>query len=86
MALNIAASLCVLSLGVLIVGTGLRLLNRLDRLGMEYNKQNACRWHHWQMSEDGSTLVCGICGKKNQMVNSSHDQVSKSVPFDHHFL
>ena len=85
MVLNIAAALCLLSLGVLIVGTGLRLLNRLDRLRMEYNRQNACRWHHWQISEEESSLICGVCGKKSQMINSPHGRDSESVPFDHHF-
>ncbi len=83
--LNIATSLCLLLLGVVIVGSGLRLLDRLDRLQMEYNRQNACRWHHWQISEEGSSLVCALCGKKSRMINPSRDRDSEPTPFDHFF-
>ncbi len=85
MAPNIAASLCLLSLGVVIVGSGLRLVDRLDRLQTERNRQDACRWHHWQISEEGSSLVCAACGKKHQMINTYHDRDSEPGPFDHHF-
>lgn len=85
MGLNIAASLCLLSLGVVIVGSGLRLVDRLDRLQLEHNKQNACRWHHWKILEEGSSLVCAACGKKHQMINTDHDRDPEPGPFDHHF-
>lgn len=59
----------LLSLGGIIGLAGFRRLFRLDRLRWEYIRQNACRWHRWQVTEGGTSLICGLCGKRSRRLN-----------------
>jgi hypothetical protein len=59
----------LLSLGGIIGLAGFRRLFRLDRLRWEYVRQNACRWHRWQSVDQGTSLVCALCGKSSRRVN-----------------
>lgn len=82
---NIITSICLLSLGGIIVGAGLLRLDRLDRRRLEAARQNACQWHHWQLLEEGSSLVCALCGKKCRRLNRSPDRAPEPVPSDNLF-
>lgn len=73
------ASVCLLSLGAVIVAGGLLRLSRLDRERMEYGRQSACRWHQWRILEGGTSLVCAICGKKSPPINPSHDRGPETI-------
>ena len=59
----------LLSLGGIIGTAGFQRLVRLDRLRWEYIRQNACRWHRWQIIEQGTSLVCTLCGKRSRRMN-----------------
>lgn len=43
----------LLSLGGIIGAAGFLRLFRRDRLRGEYIRQNACRWHRWEILEEG---------------------------------
>ncbi len=79
---NVTASLCLLSLSVVFIGAGLLRLDRLDRRRTEYYRQAACRWHHWQVSEEETWLVCDLCGKRSRKVTRSCDRDLDLVPSD----
>ncbi len=72
---DIILSVSLLSLGGVFVGAGLRRLDRLDRRRMEDARQDTCRWHHWRVLEDGTSLMCDDCGKRNHPGNSSDDRI-----------
>jgi len=59
----------LLSLGGIIGLAGFRRLFRLDHLRWEYIRQNACRWHRWQTLEEGTSLICALCGKRSRRLN-----------------
>lgn len=59
----------LLSLGGIIGLAGFRRLFRLDRLRWDYTRQNACRWHRWQVTEGGTSLICALCGKRSRRLN-----------------
>ena len=59
----------LLSLGGIIGAAGFHRLVRLDRLRWEYIRQNACRWHRWQIFEEGTSLICALCGKRSRRLN-----------------
>ncbi len=81
----IITSACLLSLGGILIGTGLLRLSLLDRRRMEYYRQSTCRWHQWQVLEGGSSLVCALCGKRCQRVNPSRDKDPESIPSENIF-
>ena len=83
---NIITSVCLLSLGGVIVGAGLFRLNRLDRRRMDYARQSACRWHQWRVLEDGSALTCSLCGKRWPRTNFPQDRDPESIPSENLFL
>ncbi len=76
---DLILSVSLLSLGGVFVGVGLRRLDRLDRRRVESSRQNGCRWHHWQVLEEGTSLICALCGKKSRMVNPAHDRGSETI-------
>ncbi len=76
---NIITSVCLLSLGGIILGAGLLRLSLQDRQRMEYDRQSSCRWHHWQVLDDGTALVCGLCGKRSRRVNGPSDRGPGSI-------
>ncbi len=79
---NFTAYLCLFSLCVVFLGAGLLRLDRLDRRRMEYYRQTACRWHEWQISEEGNWFGCALCGRRSRMVNPSCDQDPEPIPSD----
>jgi hypothetical protein len=76
---DIFLSVSLLSIGAVVVGTGLRCLDRRDRLRAEAARQNGCPWHHWQASEDAIWLICGLCGKRSRKLNP-HDDLGHGTP------
>jgi len=68
-ATDVITLVSLLSIGGIIGAAGFVRLLRLDRLRWERNRQNACRWHRWQMAEGGSSLVCALCAKKSRLIN-----------------
>lgn len=66
------------SLGGLMIGIGLLRLARLDRLRMQYLRQNACRLHNWKPLEGGTSLVCTLCGKNSRRINPLPDSPPES--------
>ena len=66
---DVITVLSLLSLGGIIGAAGFQRLVRLDRLRWEYIRQNACRWHRWQSLEQGTSLVCALCGKRSRRLN-----------------
>ena len=70
----------LLSLGGIIGAAGLLRLSRLDRLRWEYMRQDACRWHRWQVLKEGAWLVCALCGKRSRRLNPSHEAGHKTPP------
>lgn len=46
----------LLSLGSIIGAAALLRLSRLDRLRWEYMRQDACRWHRWQVLKGGGLV------------------------------
>ena len=50
---DVITILSLLSLGGIIGVAGFRRLFRLDCLRWEYVRQNGCRWHRWQVLEQG---------------------------------
>lgn len=79
---TVITSVCVVSLCSLLVGAGLVHLARLDRRRMEYDRQSACQWHHWRALEDGSWLVCGLCGKRTRRLNPPPDRDLGTISSD----
>lgn len=67
------------SLGGIIGAAGFLRLFRLDRLRWERIRQNACRWHHWRTLEEGTLLVCSLCGKTSRRVNPSRDRDVETI-------
>ncbi len=82
---DIITSVCLLTLGGIIVGAGLWHLDRQDRRRIEDIRQRACRWHYWEPSEDKGLLVCGLCGKKSRRINPRGDGGPGSVPLENIF-
>lgn len=76
---DILLSVTLLGLGGAVVGTGIVCLNRRDRRCMERNRQDACGWHQWQVTEGGSTVVCSLCGKQSPKVNGTRDLSSERI-------
>jgi len=70
---DVITILSLLSLGGIIGVAGFRRLFRLDCLRWEYVRQNGCRWHRWQVLEQGASLVCALCGKRSRRVNPVPD-------------
>ena len=70
---DVITVLSLLSLGGIIGAAGFQRLVRLDRLRWEYIRQNACRWHRWQTLEEGTSLVCALCGKRSRRLNPAPD-------------
>jgi len=70
----------LLSLGGIIGAAGLLRLSRLDRLRWEYMRQDACRWHRWQVLKEGAWLVCALCGKRSRRLNPSHEAGHENTP------
>ncbi len=70
---DVITVLSLLSLGGIIGVAGFRRLFRLDRLRWEYVRQNGCRWHRWQILEQGTSLVCALCGKRSRRLNPLPD-------------
>ena len=62
----------LLSLGGIIGVAGFRRLFLLDRLRWELIRQNACRWHRWEIRKEG--LICALCGKRSRLVNPARDR------------
>lgn len=67
------------SLGGLMIGVGLRHLCRLDRLRTQYLRQTACRLHNWTPLEEGTSLICTLCGKKSRRINPLPDPLPESI-------
>jgi hypothetical protein len=82
---DIFTSVCVLSLGGIIVGTGLWCLDRRDRLRIAVARQASCRWHRWQPSMEGIWLVCSVCGKRSLGLNPREEESRALPPPDHLF-
>jgi hypothetical protein len=82
---DIVTSICLLALGGIIVGAGLWHLDRQDRRQVGDIRQRACRWHHWEPSEDRVWLVCGLCGKKSRKINPRNDGGPGAVPLENIF-
>ena len=78
---EIIASVSLLAFGGIVVGAGLRHLDREDRRWIEAARQRGCLWHQWQASEGGICLVCRLCGKKSRRLNPSEDRVGERLPF-----
>lgn len=70
---DIITFVSLLSLGGIIGAAGFLRLSRLDRLRWERIRQNACRWHRWQILKEGTSLICTLCGKKSRRVNPLPD-------------
>ncbi len=77
---DILLSVSLLSIGAAVVGTGLRCLDRRDRLRAEAARQSDCLWHHWQASEDAIWLICDLCGKRSRKLNPHHDPGLETPP------
>lgn len=69
----------LLSLGGIIGAAGLLRLARLDRLRWDYIRQNACRWHRWEIREEGTSLICILCGKKSRLINPHPDPPPEAI-------
>lgn len=69
MLLDVLTLVSLLSLGGIIGAAGLLRVFRLDRLRWERIRQNACRWHRWEILEEGASLVCALCGKRSCRLN-----------------
>jgi len=76
---DVIALVSLLSLGGIIGAAGLLRLFRLDRLRWERIRQNACRWHRWQIREGGTPLVCALCGKRSRRINPSRDRDPETI-------
>ncbi len=81
----IITSACLLSLGGILIGTGLLRLSLVDRRRMEYYRQSVCRWHQWEVVDGGTSLVCTLCGKRCQRINPSRDKEPESIPSENIF-
>ena len=71
---DIITFVSLLFLGGIIGAAGFLRLSRLDRLRWERIRQNACRWHRWQVLEGGSALICTLCGKRSRLMNPLPDR------------
>ncbi len=76
---NVITLMSFCSLGGIMIGVGLVRLARLDRLRMQYLRQEACRLHRWEVLEGGTMLVCGLCGKRSRRINPVPDCPPESV-------
>lgn len=83
---DIITSAYLLSLGGVIVGAGLLRLSRQDQARVEFHRQSACRWHQWQVLEEGTSLVCALCGKTSRRIRSSTDPDPERIPSENIFL
>lgn len=79
---DIVLSVSLLSLGGVIVGAGLVRLDRQDRRRIEYTRQSACLWHHWQALEEETLLICALCGKRSRRVNPTRDRDPETIPLE----
>ena len=77
---DVVLSVSLLSLGGVIVGAGLRYLDRRDRQPAEAARHIHRQWHHWQAAEDEGWLVCDLCGKRNRKLNPRDDHGRETVP------
>lgn len=66
------------SLGGLMIGIGLVRLARLDRLRMQYLRQEACRLHRWQPLKGENALVCSLCERRSRRINPVLDSPPES--------
>jgi hypothetical protein len=80
---DILLSVSLLCLGGAVVGTGIVCLSRRDRRSMERNRQDACGWHQWQVTEAGAAVVCSLCGKKSPKVHAARDLSPERVFTEH---
>jgi hypothetical protein len=82
---DILLSVSLLSVGGLVVGAGLWCLDRQDRLRIEMARQGGCGWHEWRALEDGTWLVCGLCGKRSRRLNPCEDRGREPWPSENLF-
>ena len=76
---NVITLISFCSLSGIMIGVGLRHLCRLDRLRMQYLRQNACGLHNWKPLEGGTSLICTLCGKKSRRINPLPDTPPESI-------
>ncbi len=82
---DVVLSVSLLSVGGVIVGAGLRYLDRQDRLEVEAARQSNCRWHRWRAADGGIWLVCGLCGKRSRKLNPREDRGRETVPSENDY-